>query len=141
MLTTAAALPLGNIIMFGYLLVARGDERDQVMPFAVCAVATIGGGLVAVAAAGPRVDLVAAALLGGGLLGMGMLALRFVRRAPELRGAAVEASALAAVVSLLAVAALAEELHTAIGIALLVIAAATLWRLAPAIRSLLPRAG
>jgi O-antigen/teichoic acid export membrane protein len=135
-LTTAAALPLGNIIMFGYLLVARGHERDSVMPFAVGAGATIGGGLVAVAAAGPRVDLVAAALVGGQLIGMVILAQRFVRRAPELTAAAAEASVAAALVAVLACASLVEALRVPVGAALLAIAAAMLWRLAPAARAL-----
>ncbi len=135
-LTTVAALPLGNIIMFGYLLVARGHERDSVMPFAVGAAATIGGGLVVVIAAGPRVDLVAAALIGGQLVGMAILALRFVRRAPELRSAAAEASVAAALVALLACAGLADALRVPVGAALLAVAAAMLWRLAPAARAL-----
>lgn len=135
-LTTAAALPLGNIIMFSYQLVARGHERDALMPFAVGAVATIGCGLGVVAAAGPRVDLVAAALAGGQLLSMGVLALRFILRCPEITRAAVEASIVAAVVTVLACLSLAEPLRVPVGVSLLVIAASTLWRLAPAIRAL-----
>ena len=113
MLTTAAALPLGNIIMFSYQLVARGHERDSLLPFGVGAVATIGGGLVAVAAAGPRVDLVAAALVGGQLLAQALLALRLVRRSPELRSAAAQSTVVAALVVLLACASLAEALRRA----------------------------
>ncbi len=138
-LTTAAALPLGNIIMFSYQLVARGHERDSLLPFGVGAVATIGSGLVAVAAAGPRVDLVAAALVGGQLLAQALLALRLVRRSPELRSVAVQSTVIAAIVVLLACGSLAEVLRAPAGAGLLLIAAAVAWRLAPAARALAGR--
>jgi len=139
-LTTAAALPLGNIIMFSYQLVAAGHERDSMVPFAVGAVATIGCGLVAAAVGGPRVDLVAAALVGGQLLAQCLLALRLVRRSPQLRSAAAQSTAVAVIVVLLACGSLAADLRVAAGVGLLAIAAAILWRLAPAARALAGRA-
>ncbi|MEY2513745.1 MAG: hypothetical protein QOJ89_1103 [bacterium] len=137
-LTAAAAVPLGNIIVFGYQLVARGFERAVLLPFVVGAVATIGGGLVAVAAGGAQVDIVAGTLAGGQLLAMAALALRFARRSPELSGAAAEASAVALLVALLACAAIAERLRVPAGVALLAIAAVMSWRIAPALWTLAP---
>ncbi|MGH2839396.1 MAG: lipopolysaccharide biosynthesis protein, partial [Solirubrobacteraceae bacterium] len=98
-LTAAAALPLGNIIMFGYQLVAREHERDLLVSFALGAAATIGCGLAVVGAAGPRVDLVAGALLGGQLVSMGILARRIADRCPELAGAAARSVAIAVLVA------------------------------------------
>ena len=135
-LTAAAALPLGNIIMFSYRLVASGHERDSLLPFAVGAVTVIGCDIVAVAVAGPRVGLVGGALLGGQLLAQSMLALRVVRRSPELIGAAVESTGLAALVALLACASLADPARAPAGVCLLAVAAAMLWRLAPEIRAI-----
>ena len=133
-LTTAAALPLGNIIMFSYQLVARGHERDSLMPFSLGALATIGSGLATVVLVGPRVDVMAGALLAGALLSMGLLALRIRRRSAELAGAVRASAVAAALVVLLACASLAGPLRPAAGVALLIVGAMTLWRLGPALR-------
>jgi O-antigen/teichoic acid export membrane protein len=138
-LTTAAALPLGNIIMFGYQLVALGFERDSLMPFAVGAVATIGGGLAASIAVGPRVDVVAGTLVGGQLLGMGVLAVRVVRRSPQVGTAVTWSSIVAALVALLACSSLVDELRTPAGIALLAVGTASLQGLAAPARAMLGR--
>ena len=105
--TTAAALPLGNIIMFSYQLVARGHERDSLLPFASARWRRSAAGSWR-RAAGPRVELVGGALLGGQLLAQALLALR-LRAARRSSPRAVRASAVvAAIVVLLACGSLAE---------------------------------
>jgi O-antigen/teichoic acid export membrane protein len=107
-MTTAASLPLGSIIMYSYQLVARGNERDSLVPFGIGAGTTIGCGVFAVILFGPRVDLVAGTLLAGQLLGTAILARRVARRCPEIAGAAARSMRIALLVALLALGSLVD---------------------------------
>ena len=123
-LTMAVALPLGNIVMFSFLLIARGHERDTLLPFSIGGLLTIALAILAVALEGARVDLVAAALLTGQLVTMAGLGLRLHASAPDVAPAARRAIALAALVALLACASLLPGAAVPAGLALVAVAAA-----------------
>ncbi len=139
-LTTAAVLALGNIVMLAYQMVARGHERDMIVPFAIGAIVTTGAAVGVVLAGGPRVDLVAAALLAGQLFNMAILSARVRRRCPDLRAAVAWSAVAALAVALLAGVSLAGSARLPAAAALGGLAVAMLVRLTPLVRAqLAPR--
>jgi O-antigen/teichoic acid export membrane protein len=136
-LTMAAALPLGNIVMFTYQMLARGFERATIAPFAVGGPLTLGLGIAAVAIAGARVDLVAASLLTGQIVTMAGLGLRLRRSCPDLAASAARATAVALLVGLLACASLVPGGALPAGLALLALTGVLLVALRPVARALL----
>jgi hypothetical protein len=133
----AAALPLGNIVMFVYQMFARGHERAALMPFALGAPATIAFGILAVSIAGPRVDFVGASLLIGQMTTMAALGIRVRARCPDVASVAGRSMAMALVVVLLAGASLLPGGAAPAGLILLAVAAVLLARLWPTATSLL----
>jgi O-antigen/teichoic acid export membrane protein len=136
-LTMAAALPLGNTVLFTSAMVARRHERATLVPFMLGGALTIGLAIAAVALAGPRADLVAAALLIGQSATMAGLGIRAGVRCPDLAQTTRQAMAVALLVALLACASLVPGAALPAGLALLGVAAASLVRLRPLARSLL----
>jgi O-antigen/teichoic acid export membrane protein len=135
-LTMAAALALGNIVLFTYTMLARGFERATIAPFALGGPLTVALGIAAVAGAGARVDLVAASLLAGQLVTMAGLGLRVRTYCPDIAAPALRAMALAGLVAVLAAASLLRVGALPAGVALLVLAALLAAALRPFARSL-----
>jgi O-antigen/teichoic acid export membrane protein len=123
-LAMAAALPLGNIVMFAYQMLARGHERAMVPPFALGSSLTVGLAVATVATAGARVDLVAASLLIGQLVNMAWLGQRVRDRCPYVARVAARAMATAALVDLVACASLLPGAALPAGLALVALAVA-----------------
>ncbi len=138
-LSMAAAVPIGNIAMFSYQMLARGFERATVLPFALGGPLPVVFAIVAVAIAGARVDLVAASLLGGQIVMSGGLGLRVRTTCPDVAAPAGRAIAVSLVIGALACAALVHGGALPAGLALLVLTAALLWRLRAFIASVLAR--
>jgi len=105
-LTLAVALPLGNIVMFTLLMVARGHERVTLLPYALGGPLTAALAIAAVVVAGARVDLAAISLLVGQLVTMAGLGLRVRATCPDIAPATDRSMALALLVGLLACASL-----------------------------------
>jgi O-antigen/teichoic acid export membrane protein len=140
-LTMAAALPLGNIVTFAYQMLARSHERAMIGPFALGSALTVVLAVAAVAAAGPRVDLVAGSLLIGQMVNMAWLGLRVRAHCPDVAGVAARSMAIAPIVGLLACASLLPGAGLPSGLALLALAVALLGRLRALARSLLADLG
>ncbi len=136
-IATAASMSYG--VMFSSLLIASRHEEELLPSYAAGAAITVGAGIAAVAIAGTRVDLVAAALLAGQFVSMAGLALRVGARLPELRGESLRAMALAALVAAVAAASLIDGLAAPTGVALLLLATALLWRLLGVLKDLRAR--
>ena len=125
-LTMAAALPLGNVVMFTFAMLARGHERAAVVPSAIGGVVTIALAFAVVATTGGRVDLVAGSLLIGQLVSMAGLGARLRRVCPDLWPAAARAMAVASLVASLAGLSLVPGCRAPAGLALLAVAAIAL---------------
>jgi O-antigen/teichoic acid export membrane protein len=136
-LTMAAALPLGNTVMFVYQMFARGHERAALTPFALGAPATIALGILAVSIAGARVDFVGASLLIGQLTTMAALGIRVRARCPDVASVAGRSMVMALLVVLLAGASLLPRGALPAGLILVAVAAMLLARLWPTAMSLL----
>jgi O-antigen/teichoic acid export membrane protein len=121
-LTTATAASMSSVVMYSSLLIASKHEGDLLPSYVAGAAITVGAGIAAVALAGTRVELVAAALLAGQLVSMGGLGVRTGARLPELRGESLRAMALAALVAAVATASLIDGLAAPAGVALLLLA-------------------
>lgn len=106
-------------------------------PFAFGSALTVALAVVAVATAGPRVDLVGGSLLIGQMVNMAWLGGRVRAHCPDVAGVAARSMAIAALVGLLACASLAPGARLPAGLALAVLAAALLGGLRPFARSLL----
>jgi O-antigen/teichoic acid export membrane protein len=135
-LVVATALPLGNIVMFNYQMLARGRERATLVPFAV------GGGLTVIAAilsvaAGARADVVAAALLTGQLATMALLGARVRAVSPVVSRETRDAMAIAMLVALLACATVFPYGTFPAGLVLLVLTGLLSRGLWPVVRTLL----
>jgi O-antigen/teichoic acid export membrane protein len=136
-LTMAAALALGNIVLFTYTMLARGFERATIAPFALGGPLTLVLGIAAVASGGARVDLVAASLLAGQLVTMAGLGLRVRASCPDIALAVARAMALALLVAALASLSQLRIAALAAGLALLALSAVLAAALRPFARSLL----
>jgi O-antigen/teichoic acid export membrane protein len=136
-LTMAAALPLGNIVMFVYQMFARGHERATLAPFAIGTPATIAFGILAVAIGGAHVDFVAASLLIGQLTTMAALGMRVRARCPDVASVVGRSMAMAVLAVLLACASLLPGGALPAGLVLAAVAGALLTQLWPIAGSLL----
>lgn len=122
-LVVAAALPLGNIVLFNYQMIAYGRERATLTPFALGGSLTVAAAMITVAAAGPREDLVAASLLAGQLATMAVLGVRMRATSPGVGDETNRAMAVALLVGLLACASLVPGGTIPAGLTLFVLAA------------------
>jgi len=138
-LSMAAAVPIGNIAMFSYQMLARGLERATVMPFALGGPLPVVFAIVAVAVAGARVDLVAASLLAGQIAMSAGLGLRVRATCPDVAAPAGRAVALSLLVAALACASLIHGGALPAGLALLAVGAALLFSLRAFVASVLAR--
>lgn len=138
-LVIAAALPLGNIVMFNYQMLASGRERATLLPFAIGGGLTVAATIAAVATTGAREDLVAASLLTGQLATMALLGVRVRVAVPGLSGEIRRAMLLALLVGLVACVALLPDGRLPAGVALLVLTALLAGALRPLAGPLLAR--